>query len=374
VITAKYFGAKDKNSLKKTIHTAIAVSFSIGAVFMVIGLTAAPTLLKLLDTPQEIFDTAVVYIRIYFLSFISIVSYNIGSGLLRALGDSRSPVLHQLIGGIFNVIANAFFIWILGWGVQGAAIATFISQSIAAFLTIRRLTKLQETYKLTAKELKIDKSNLIETLMVGIPAAIQAVAITFSNLVVQYHINSLGVDSVAAFTCYFKVEQMIYLPIMSLGQAATVFTSQNIGAGQINRLKKGLKQILCVGLLITLALSFSTLSFSSLAFGLFTSQAEVVAVGQSIASVTFPFFFLYVFIEVLTSSFRGAGHAVASMVIVICNICVIRSILLFPIMRHYFSAQGVAMVYPITWAGCALCLWLFYFISDWLPKESRPYE
>jgi putative MATE family efflux protein len=366
VAAAKYFGAKNLNGLKTTIHTAMVLSFIGGTVLMVLGLVSAPFFLKLLNTPEDILVQAVSYIRIYFLSFVSIVSYNIGSGLLRALGDSSSPMISLLIGGFSNVLANVFFIVVLNWGVEGAAAATFISQSLAAFLVLRELTRLDDKYKLKARELKIDRKKLSETLLVGIPAGFQAVVITLSNLVVQYHINSLGVDNVAAFTAYFRVELIIYLPIMALGQATTVFTGQNIGAGQIIRLKKGLKNIIIFGLGLAVFLSFSTLLFSAQAFSLFSSEAEVIELGRKIAFVTFPFYFLYVFIEVLASSFRGAGRAVVPMVIIILNIGLLRCILLYPLMSHYHSAEGVALVYPLTWTGTALCLWLFYFLSGWL--------
>jgi putative MATE family efflux protein len=366
VVAATYFGAEDKTKLKKTIHTAMTVSLVGGAFFLLLGYLLAPTFLKWLNTPADIFDLATTYIRIYFFSLISIVSYNIGAGLLRALGNSKAPMIYQLIGGIVNVLANVLFVLILGWGVKGSALATFFSNTLVALMLFYHLSRLENDYRLRIKELRLDPVVLKRLLYIGLPAGFQSIVITLSNLVVQYHINGLGVVSIAAFSAYFKVEQFIYLPIVAFGQAVTTFTGQNVGACLLNRVKQGVKISLILGIGTTLALSNGVLFFSDQAFGLFYSEAEVIGLGRKLAAIAYPFYFFYVILEVLASSVRGAGKALPPMVIVLANLCLLRTALLEIITQAYYTAEILVLVYPITWAATAICLSIYYLKGNWL--------
>ncbi len=247
VAAAKAVGSGDTGKLKDIIRTAAGLTCLLALVFTVLGLLMAPMCLRWMRTPEEILPSAVGYLRLYLLSLISIVSYNIGSGILRALGNTRSPMLYQLFGGIANLLGNTLFIYCLNWGVQGAALATACSQGLAALLTVAHLCRMKTEYRLRLGKMKLDKAICKDFLAVGIPSAVQAIVITLSNLIVQTHINQLGVDSIAAFTAYFKVENFIYLPIMAFGQACSTFTSQNIGARQVERVKKRRQHIAAFG-------------------------------------------------------------------------------------------------------------------------------
>ena len=342
-------------------------------VFTVLGLLMAPMCLRWMRTPKEILPSAVGYLRLYLLSLISIVSYNIGSGILRALGNTRSPMLYQLFGGIANLLGNTVFIYFLNWGVQGAALATACSQGLAAFLTVRHLCIMKTEYRLRLGKMRLDKTICKQFLSVGIPSAVQSVVITLSNLIVQTHINALGVDSIAAFTAYFKVENFIYLPIMAFGQACSTFTSQNIGAAQVERVKRGVNTSLLLGVAVTAGTSALTLVFSRFAFGLFARDASVVDLGVQIAWVAYPFYFVYVFLEVYASAIRGTGKALPAMGIIVVNMCLVRTCVLKGILRFQPSVVGVAAVYPITWVCTAVCLYLYYRSDRWIPpmKEKK---
>lgn len=365
VAAAKAYGAEEKEKLQKVIHTSAGISLLGGIAMMAIGWILAPTFLSWLNTPDDIMNMAVVYMRIYFLSILPIVSYNISSGILRAVGNSRSPMMYQLFGGFANVIGNTIFIYILRLGVSGAALATLCSQGVAAILTIRHLCRGEESCRLYFSKIKIDPAVCGRILAIGLPAAVQSMVITLSNLIVQSQINSLGVDSIAAFTAYFKVESFIYLPILAIGQAVTTFCGQNVGAMKMDRVKEGTKDSIFMGVGITIVISGLILLFSKQAFGLFTNDADIVSLGKQLAWASFPFYFLYVFLEVLSGAIRGAGKALPPMVIIVVNMCVVRILILKLMMSLYHSAVGVARMYPLTWAMTVLCLAVYYKSGKW---------
>lgn len=361
VVVSRYFGAKKYSDLKRTVHTAVAISLGGGVLLTVVGYFLAPYFLGWMNTPGEIHDQALGYVRVYFYSLTAIVGYNICSGVLRAIGDSRSPMIYQLIGGLVNVAANYLFIYIFKWGVKGAAAATLVSQTMAAVLVLIRLTKLNEAYKLQFRHIAVNAAITKEILVVGIPAGIQAMATSLSNLFVQYHINSLGVDVIAAYTVYFKVELFIYLPIMAISQASGTFTGQNIGAGRVDRVKRGKNVCIIIGLCVTVGLCAFMLFTSNQVFSFFTAEKEIIEIGKSISKITFPFYFFYVFLEVYGSTIRGAGKSLPPMVIILTIMCVFRPALL-KVMMHYFNnALCIAVIYPVTWFIAALLLGVYYY-------------
>lgn len=371
VVAAKAFGGSRYGDLQKTIHTAMGIALFGGAVLTAVGIVFAPVFLAWLDTPADILELATTYIRLYFVSLISMIAYNFAAGILRALGNSRSPMLYQLIGGLSNVAANTLFIWILDMGVKGAAIATVISQSVAMLLAVWHLCNLPGNYALELKKIRIELGKTKEILVIGVPSGIQAMVITLSNLIVQAHINGLGVNDIAAFTAYFKVELFIYLPIMAFGQAATTFTGQNIGAGRLDRVRRGFRVGVLVGLLTVVSLSAVLLLLSDFAFGLFVPEAEVIAIGGQIVSVTFPLYFLYLLMEMLSSTIRGAGQAMPPMVIILVCVCGLRILLLTLLDPWIAAASDIAIVYPITWAVTVLALFGYYKTNRWVPKRLK---
>jgi putative MATE family efflux protein len=370
VVAAHFFGAGNYADLKRTVHTAIAISLGGGLALMVFGIALAPVFLGWMNTPDAILRQATGYIRIYFLSLVPMISYNVGAGILRALGDSKSPMLYQLVGGLSNVGANTLFIWALNLGVNGASIATLFSQVIASALVLRHLRKLDDPYRLRWSQIRLNGDIAKSILKIGIPSGVQATATTFSNLFIQYHINSLGVDTIAAFTAYFRVELFIYLPIMAFSQAATTFTGQNFGADRLDRVKKGTKTGILVGICFTAVLSLLTLQFSRQVFGFFTPDDSVINMGMSLARIAYPFYFLYVFLEVFASTIRGAAKAVPPMLIVLVNMCGARLVLLNIFMFIWHSPQGIVLIYPVTWLITALCMAAYYHFGKWLPSAQ----
>lgn len=370
VVAGKAAGAGDAPRLRRIIHTAAGLTLAASVLLTAAGWAAAPSILRLMNTPPGLMNGALAYIRLYLLSLPSIVSFNVGAGILRALGDSRSPTVCQIIGGLTNVVGNFIFICLLGWGIRGAALTTICAQTVAAGLTVRRLCRADEGFRLRIGEVRIEHPLCAAILGVGIPAAVQAIVISLSNLIVQSNINALGVDEMAAFTAYYKVETLIYFPIIALGQACSAFTSQNIGAAQVERAKRGAKTAIAIGLGVTAATSSLCIVFAAQLFALFTPDAAVVALGRSMAFVAFPFYFLYVFLEMLSSLIRGAGSAFAAMVIVTFNMCAVRVGVLECVMRLSPDAASVAAIYPFTWGCTALCLFIYYKSGRWIPDHG----
>lgn len=204
------YGAGNQKELHDLIHCAAGLALAASALLILFGIFLTPAMLRLMNTPEDIMDLAVVYIRIYFLSMLPMVFYNIGSGILRAFGNSRSPMNYQLLGGIANVAGNAFFLCVLHMGVEGVALASLVSQMMAAVFTVGHLMKPDFECRLRISDIALKKQVCGRILKIGIPAAIQSMVITLSNLIVQAQINSLGIVSIAAFTAYFKVENFVY--------------------------------------------------------------------------------------------------------------------------------------------------------------------
>lgn len=360
VVIAHAFGAGNKSKLKAAVHNAVALSLAGGALLMVVGYFLAPVYLKLVNTPPALQEHALGYLRIYFLSFMPVVTYNICSGVLRALSDAKTPLYAQFIGGIANVLMNALFVLVFKTGINGIAWATLVSQSIAAGLIVYKLTKLDSGYALRWKDIRLIPELAGKMLGIGIPAGTQTLVIALANVIVQYHINSISIPAIAAFTAYFRVELIIYLPIVAIGQATMVFVGQNMGAEKYERIKKGTRQCLVVGLCMTVVLSALGLIFGEELFRVFTKDREVIALGLQIIHITFPFYFIYLILQVLGDSLRGMGLAKPPMYIIMLNLCLVRTALLFLIVPGFPDVRGVAVTYPVTWALTAAAMSIYY--------------
>ena len=360
VVISHIFGAKDYKKLSRAIHNSAALMLTGGLLLMVLGYFLSPVFLRLINTPETIRPAAVRYLRIYFLSLLSVISYNLGSGVIRALGDSKTPLYAQLIGGLTNVAMDYVFVRVFENGINGVAWATLISQSVAAAFILWRMARLDEQYALRFRKIAFDAPILKEVLRIGIPAGAQSLVITLSNVIAQYHINSLGEDAIAAFTAYFKVELIIYLTIVAMGQATMTFVGQNKGAGQMDRVRKGTLRAMLMSMALAAATAAIALPCGGILFRAFNKEASVIALGRQVIGVTFPFYFIYSILQIVGDSMRGVGKAKGPMLIVMTNICIIRTILLFAIVPRVMDIRGVAVTYPITWSLTAICMSIYY--------------
>ncbi len=362
VVAAQAFGAKDKERLHELIQTMVTFGVIGALVLLAIGELFAPTFLQWLNTPESIQPLAVTYLRIYFLCIFSIVLYNLCSGVVRALGDSAAAMRFQIYGGLANVVMDFLMIVFLKWGVAGAALATFLSQTTAAFFTIRYLMRLEKEIRLDLKQPMINGYLLKKVLAVGIPSGVQSMIVTFANLLVQAVINGFGVAVIAAFVVYFKVELFIWYPLVAIGQALVTYTAQNIGAGRKDRVKSGAVTGVILGVVVCLVLGNLLRFFAPQIFGLFNPDTEVIEAGVSIVSVTFPLYFLCCFQDAFGSVLKGFGNGTWPMVVSVCFLCIFRVVILYAFNAKWHTIATVAAVYPITWAAAGLFMFLALLI------------
>lgn len=360
VFAARHYGARRFEQLKKLIQTIFWTGIIGGFFLTVIGLVLSPVFLTWMGTPESIFPLAVRYLRIYMASMISVVSYNLLSGVLRALGDSRTPMLYQFFGGIINVFADFIFLYVFHMGVEGTAFATLFSQTFAAIGVMIHLYRLKEPYALRIRFSDCSLKEFTDILKVGVPAGVQSIIITLSNIIIQSQINTLGVTSVASFTVYFRVELIIYLPIVALGQAVVSFIGQNYGAGNWERIKKGNRLCIFGGSLITFAACILLIIAMPVILNVFTKDAAVAAQTLEIVKVTFPFYFFYTVLEWFSSNLRGFGKAFLPMIVTVISFCGFRIIALFALMAKNPSPDKVALSYPISWGIAAAAMAMLY--------------
>lgn len=360
VFAARHYGARRFEQLKKLMQTIFWTGIIGGFLLTVIGLVLSPVFLTWMGTPESIFPLAVRYLRIYMASMISVVSYNLLSGVLRALGDSRTPMLCQFFGGIINVFADFIFLYVFHMGVEGTAFATLFSQTFAAIGVMIHLYRLKKPYALRIRFSDCSLKEFTDILKVGVPAGVQSIIITLSNIIIQSQINTLGVTSVASFTVYFRVELIIYLPIVALGQAVVSFIGQNYGAGNWERIKKGNRLCIFGGSLITFAACILLIIAMPVILNVFTKDAAVAAQTLEIVKVTFPFYFFYTVLECFSSNLRGFGKAFLPMIVTVISFCGFRIVALFALMAKNPSPDKVALSYPISWGIAAAAMAMLY--------------
>ncbi len=362
VVASQAIGAGDRVRAEKALHSSVTFGLLGGLLLMVLGILFAPALLRLLRTPDTVIPQAVTYIRIYLISIPMLIFYNMVSGGMRSYGDSRSPFLVLVVCGLLNVVLDALFIVWIPLGVAGVAIATTITQSLSAVMVALLASRKGNVLRLSARKLGIDLKVLGKVLRIGLPTGVQTVIVTFSNVMVQYYINDFGETAVAAFATYYKVENFIYLPIMAFGQASTTFAGQNTGARQYRRIRRGSILQAVFGAAVVGVLVIIFVSFPRSVVGLLMKDSNVVTNTLKIALVSFPFYSVYPILEIFGGAIRGMGKALTSMIVIILNQCVLRIALLAIFSAKFHTIQSLAAVYPITWAGAALCFTILFFI------------
>lgn len=373
VITAHAFGARQDKALKNTIHTAIGLAIALSVVATAIGLAICPFFLKWMHVPKHITGLALTYIRLYLLGMFAIVCYNVATGIIRALGNARSPLIYAIIGGLVNVGANALLMSVFRMGITGAALATVLSQALSAALALRYLCRLPDRWRLELRKITIDWALTRRIMRLAIPEAIRSMLMTFANILIQTGINGLGVSSMAAYAAYGKVEGFIYFPQWSVGQANTTFVSQNLGAGNLKRTERSTKVALAMGIGITLITSGIAILAAYPIFRAFSADPWVIEISVRSARAAYGLYFLYAIVEVLAGAIRGSGTTTPPMVITMVTLCGFR-VLILNIALHYLHTlnQIVGIVFPATWGIAAMSFAIYYFSGLW--KRNKTFQ
>ncbi len=361
VIIARYYGARDRIKLNNALHTAIALSIVGGIVTAVAGILLTPFLLQMMNTPADVIEGSTMYLRIYFAGIIFVFVYNIGSGILRAVGDSKRPLYFLIVCCFLNIFLDILFVVYLKLGVKGAAFATVISQAVSALLVILSLTKSVDIYRLRPNKIRFYKSLLIAIVTIGLPAGLQSVMYGISNIIIQTSLNSLGTETVAAHTAFAKIDAIYWMISGAFSVSIITFIGQNYGARKFDRMKKSIKVCLFMDLIASLLLTTVMMVAGPYLLRLFTSDQEVIEIGMQIIHIIAPSYALFIFIEILSSSLRGMGNVVIPMLMTCGGVCVLRILWIFLFVRTHLSVTTILMSYPISW-GFTAVLFIIYFM------------
>jgi len=366
VIISHYFGAKDKENLSIAVHTTIACGLIAGIIITIIGVGFTPIFLKLMRTPDDVFREAIIYLRIFFSGGIFMVMYNACLGIFQAIGDSKRPLYYLIIAAITNVVLDILFVAGFGLGIEGAALATVISQLVSAILAFVKLTKIDDCYKIYIKKIKIDFNMLKSLLKMGIPTGVQNSVIALANVIVQSNINSFGSVAMAGSGSYSKLEGFSFLPITSFSVALTTFIGQNLGAKKYERVKKGARFGLIAGVTLAEIVGIIIWIFAPVFIKIFNSEPEVVKYGVMHARTTSLFYFLLAISHCLSGILRGAGKTRIPMFVMLISWCLIRISYITIMVRIIPDIRVVYWAYPLTWSISSIIFIIYNKKTNWL--------
>ncbi|WP_066458930.1 MATE family efflux transporter [Anaerotruncus rubiinfantis] len=368
VVIAQYYGARNFEEVERAVHTAVALALAAGVGIMAIGIAGAKPALVAMATPDDILPHALTYLRIFFLGTVASFLYNIGSGILRAVGDTRRPLYFLIVACLTNILLDLLFVVKLGLGVTGVAVATVLSQVISAVLTLLALCKEGSIYQLIFRKIRFYPGILKNVLQIGLPAGIQSDMYAISNILLQACINGFGTNVVAAWTAFGKVDGFYWLISAAYGLAITTFVGQNFGAQKYDRVRKSVR--VCMGMIVATTVMVSILFclFAEPLLQLFTNDVEVLKYGVEMMLMMAPFYLVYTVIEILSAAVRGAGEALVPMLIVCGGVCVLRVLWIFFVLPFYPFVEMVVISYPVTWAITAVLFIIYYLHGGWLRR------
>lgn len=361
VLFARHFGAKDHQKLHDTIHTAVLFSIILGVTMATLGILLTPVLLKIVGCPEDVYPLSSQYLRVYLIGVLFTAMYNVGSGILRAVGDSRSPFIYLVIASLINIVLNLLFVIVFRMGVLGVAVATIISQGTSVMLVLRQLMKTQDVYRLNLKELKINKEILLQVMDLGLPAALQSCMLSISNLFVQRYVNAFGSLAMAGVGAAKKIDKFVGLVGQSLGQATATFVSQNLGAKRADRAFKGIRTCLVMAFISVAVMGIPVYYNAGFFISLFTEDTAAAAFGIAMVQVMLPCFFVQSVNQVMSNATRGFGKSRMVMLCSLSGMIGVRQLYL-AISTHFSSdIRFVYAGYPIGWFFSALFVCIYYF-------------
>jgi len=360
VVISQYYGAKQHDKVQETVHTAILMTVGIGILFTVIGISMIPLMLKLINMPDSVIAEATIYLSIYFAGLLGLMLYNIGSGILRAVGDSQRPFYFLVVCAVLNTVLDLVFVLVFHMGVAGVALATILSQCVSAVLVIITLMRTDSCIRLELRKLRIHWQMLTKIFKVGIPAALQMAITAFSNIFVQSYINYFGENCMSGWTTYAKVDQLLFLPMQSIALASTTFVGQNLGKNQVQRARRGVTVSLLIAGASTALLMIPVILFSPQIVAFFNAKPEVVEYGTILLRWLSPFYILCCFNQIYSGALRGAGNTRAPMIIMLASFVAFRQVYLFAMARICNEIIPIAMSYPAGWLLCSLITAIYY--------------
>lgn len=366
VLVGKRYGAKDNNGVSVAVHTGITFAFAMGIVLTAVGIGFTPGILRLMGTPENVLPKSVMYLRIYFMGGIANVLYAACCGVFQAVGDSKHPLYYLIVSAVINTILDIVLVGYAGYGVEGAAAATVVAQSISAVLAFTRLMTVDGPHRLYISKLRIDRDTLVKELSIGLPTGIQNSVIAIGNVVVQSNINAFGSVVMAGSGSYSKLEGFVFLPITCMSMALTTFVSQNIGAGLYDRVRAGARKGIAISVGCAELIGVIVFFFSPIFLKMFSNDPDVIKVGATQAATESLFFCLLSLNHCLAGVLRGAGKTKIPMAVMLSSWCLLR-ITYITIVIHFIPVVNVIFwAYPLTWSVSAIIFVIYYFKADWI--------
>ena len=366
VVISRYFGERNEDNVSRAIHTNIAFGIVSGIFLTIIGVTFTPTFLVWMKTDPDVLPEAIEYFRFYFCGAIALVMYNICRGIMNALGDSKRPLWYLIFSSVLNVVLDILFIGVFHWGVWSAALATVISQFASVVLCMIYLCKKGNIFTVELKKLRFHKDMLIEIIRYGLPSGVQNSVIAFANVFVQTQINSFGKFATAAYGAHAKIEGFAFLPITSFNMATSTCISQNLGAKQYDRAKKGARFGILASTVLAEIIGVMIYFAAPYLIGMFDSNPEVIRLGVQQARTVSLFFCLLAFSHAIAAVCRGAGKAFVPMFVMLSIWCGIRLLYIQIVMTFIGELSYIYWAYPLTWGLSTIVYFIYYNCSDWI--------
>lgn len=371
VILSQFYGARNHEKVSQTVHTAAAMALAGGAIIMVLGIAFSPALLSWMGTPADVLPHAVSYIRVYFAGMIPSLIYNIGSGLLRAVGDSRRPLYFLIAACMTNIFLDILLVLGFEMGVAGAALATILSQAVSAVLVVYTLTRSTLSYRLVLSKIRFHGQLLGDIVRIGLPAGLQSVMYSISNTIIQAAINGFGTDIMAAYTAYGKLDGFFWMTLNAFGISITTFVGQNFGARRFERVRRSIWVCLGMSCGATVVLSGVLLLLGRPLYHMFTDDAAVVEYGMQMLWQLAPVYITYVCVEILSGALRGAGDAVVPTLFTLFGVCVVRMIWVLWLVPRHHTLYTLLLSYPVTWTLTSVLFIAYTLLSGWLGRAAR---
>ena len=370
VLVSQFFGASDRQGVNKAVHTGIGLALVLGLLITFLGVCFGPGILRLMKTPDDCLDNAILYARIFFSGAVASMIYNMGAGILRAMGDSKRPMIFLVVTCFANIFLDIFCVVVLKMGIAGAAVATVVSQIISAVLVMIVLMRLPEEYPLRPAGIRLDPLLLKRILYVGVPAGLQFVTFDLANILIQSGINSFGSSTIAAFTAYGKADMLTWMVSGAFGVAITTFVGQNYGAQKYDRIRKSVW--ICLGMSVALvgSLSAAVLFFRYFILGIFSADSEVIRLGAYVMLWVVPFNAIFMPVEIFAGAMRGTGYSVVPTAITSVCVCLFRVLWLLTVVSRFHTLEMLLLCYPISWVLASIAFLITYLRGNWLNNRS----
>jgi len=368
VIISQYYGAKNDEGVHLVVHTSTALCIVFGLFLTIFGVIFAPQLLHMISVPNDIFANTLLYTRIFFLGMIPSIFYNVGAGILRAIGDSKTPLYFLIISTVANIFLDIIFVVIFKMAVAGVAIATIMCQTLSAFLVVRMLMRTEESYHLNIKEIQLHQETLWKVIKIGLPTGLQSVMYSISNLIIQTSVNSLGTNSIAAWNVSGKIDGLFWMMIGAFGVSITTFVGQNYGAGKIDRVKKSVTTCYLMCSIGSILMSIIFMVFGYQICHLFSTDLEVIDLSMVIIRSMAPYYITFVGVEVYSSAIRGSGEALKPMLLTAFGVCGLRILWMLVVVPFDLTIETICLCYPITWVVTSILFTIYYHRGNWLKK------